>query len=485
MRQLIFLLAFLGSIKMVNSQNVFLKPDETVPIPKLDFDSKGELKIVASTSSSKSDFDFLIGKWRLKHRKLKSRLTNSNEWEEFETIVEDFSILEGMGNMDIGHAIIDGKPWEGRTIRLFDPKTRLWSLHWISSSVGVMDPPVVGTFENGIGHFFTKDIYKGKKIIMMFRWDARDKEHAIWSQAFSPDNGKTWEWNWFNYKDRYIEPPVANIPYPKTFPNSVSKVFLKGIVSKDSIDFGSAFSPDGKSFYFARTKNKKSKIYVTNFDGERWTEPLTLPFNNDNYSTADPAFSPYGKLYFISNRPKNQSDTLLDYDIWYVSPLPNGQWTEPENLENVNSDSNEFYISFSRNGNLYFSSSRKGGYGEEDIYISRLTESHYTSPVNLGSTINSEKSEYDPCISSDEAIIIFASSGRADTFGKADLYASKLNNSGNWQNAVNLGKDFNTSSREYCPYFSPDLKYFFYSSEGDIKWIDIHVVKNKISELNR
>jgi hypothetical protein len=169
-----------------------------MPIPKLNFDASGELIIIPSSTSSPKDFDFLIGRWTLKHRKLKSRLTNSNEWEEFETEVDDFAILEGTANMDVAYGTVDGKPWEGRTTRLFDPKTRLWSLYWVASNVGVMDPPVVGSFENGIGHFFCKDTFKGKNIIMMFRWDMRDKEYPVWSQAFSPDNGKTWEWNWIN-----------------------------------------------------------------------------------------------------------------------------------------------------------------------------------------------------------------------------------------------------------------------------------------------
>jgi hypothetical protein len=173
-----------------------------MPIPKVKFDAKGDLILVASPSSSSRDFDFLVGKWKLQHRKLKSRLSNTNEWEEFETIVEDFNFLEGGGNMDVGHATFDGVAWEGRTIRLFDPQTKLWSLHWVASNVGVMDPPVTGSFENGVGHFFGKDTFNGKPIIFMFRWDARDKEHPVWSQAFSADNGKTWEWNWYNVSYR-------------------------------------------------------------------------------------------------------------------------------------------------------------------------------------------------------------------------------------------------------------------------------------------
>ncbi len=97
---------------------------------------------------------------------------------------------------------MNGKKFEGVTLRLFVPKKRLWRLYWVVSNVGVLDPPVVGSFENGIGHFFTKDTFNGKNIIMMFRWDARNKNKPIWSQAFSADNGKTWEWNWFNVSEK-------------------------------------------------------------------------------------------------------------------------------------------------------------------------------------------------------------------------------------------------------------------------------------------
>ena len=78
----------------------------------------------------------------------------------------------------------------------------MWSLYWVASNIGVLDPPVVGSFENNVGHFFTKDTFNGKNIIVVFRWDVRDKDHPVWSQAFSPDNGKTWEWNWYNVSER-------------------------------------------------------------------------------------------------------------------------------------------------------------------------------------------------------------------------------------------------------------------------------------------
>jgi hypothetical protein len=189
-----------------SAQKPVLKTDESVPIPKLRFDAKGELEITASATSSPSDFDFLVGKWKMHNRRLNERLEGCNDWTEFDSWDENSKILSGTADMDIYSTTEmpgqEGKGFEGLTLRLFNPKTRLWSLYWVASNVGVLDPPVIGSFENGVGHFFCKDTFKGKPIIVMFRWDARDKERPIWSQAFSSDDGKTWEWNWYNVSER-------------------------------------------------------------------------------------------------------------------------------------------------------------------------------------------------------------------------------------------------------------------------------------------
>lgn len=177
--------------------------DTSLPIPDLRFDASGELILAASPASSPRDFDILKGKWKMYHKKLKTRLNNSHEWIELESIDENYgSILNGIGNTDLYKATFDGQPFEGFTLRLFNPKTRLWSLYWVASNSGVLDPPVVGSFENNIGHFFCKDSYNGQKVIVVFRWDMRDNKHPVWSQAFSPDDGKTWEWNWINVSYR-------------------------------------------------------------------------------------------------------------------------------------------------------------------------------------------------------------------------------------------------------------------------------------------
>ena len=172
---------------------------DSFPMPPLKFDPKGELIITASPTSSNKDFDYLIGKWTMKNKHLNARLANCKEYTEFESSVEDHAGLEGNGNFDVVRRKLDnGTVYEGRTIRTFDPQTKLWRLYWTDSNGGPLDPPQLGSFTDGIGLFFAKDYQVGRPVIVVFRWDKRDPEHPLWSQAFSDDNGKTWEWNYTN-----------------------------------------------------------------------------------------------------------------------------------------------------------------------------------------------------------------------------------------------------------------------------------------------
>lgn len=206
MKRLTIVLFFLSSA-LAFGQNKELTADESIPIPKVEFDVKGDLKITASPNSSPNDFDFLVGKWKMHNRHLDKRLADCHDWTEFDSSDANEKILNGAADMDTYSTTrfpgLEGKLFQGLTLRLFDPKTRLWSLYWIASNTGKIDPPVVGSFnKNGVGHFFGKDTFNGKPILVVFRWDARNKERPIWSQAFSPDNGKTWEWNFFNVSER-------------------------------------------------------------------------------------------------------------------------------------------------------------------------------------------------------------------------------------------------------------------------------------------
>lgn len=169
-------------------------------------EAKGELVITASKTSSQHDFDFLAGKWTMDNKRLKKRLENCTEWVEYKSTDENYgTVLQGLGNLDIYRTdfnSVNDKPYEGLTLRLFNPQTKLWSLYWVDSNSGVLDPPVVGSFEGDIGTFYCKDVFNGKKILVVFKWDKTDPDHPVWSQAFSEDNGVTWEMNLTNVSHR-------------------------------------------------------------------------------------------------------------------------------------------------------------------------------------------------------------------------------------------------------------------------------------------
>lgn len=144
------------------------------------------------------DFDFWIGDWRVHHRRLKDRLAGSTTWEEFEGTSSSRKILGGLGNMDENWLDLPGGAYKAATVRLFEEKTGLWRIWWFDARTpgGNIDPPMAGRFEGGVGLFLADEMFRGKPIKVRFTWSGITPTTARWEQAFSPDEGKTWETNW-------------------------------------------------------------------------------------------------------------------------------------------------------------------------------------------------------------------------------------------------------------------------------------------------
>lgn len=168
----------------------------------LSFPVTGALEITPAQNSSHHDFDFFFGAWRVHNKKLKTRLNGGTEWVEFKAESECHNILNGFGNTDQFITASNGVPYHGATFRLFNPKTKLWSIYWADSNVVILDNPQVGSFDGAIGKFYARDVFENKPIIVVYEWDKRNPDTPIWSQAFSPDDGATWEWNWHMYFTR-------------------------------------------------------------------------------------------------------------------------------------------------------------------------------------------------------------------------------------------------------------------------------------------
>ncbi|WP_444854900.1 DUF1579 domain-containing protein [Sphingosinicella sp.] len=139
------------------------------------------------------DFDFLIGEWRVTHRRLRRRLAGCTEWEESHGTLSQRSLLGGLCNG--GEHLTEPPGVSGVAIRTFDPAKRVWSIYWVGQD-GLLGLPVHGGFADGVGVFEGEDEHDGRPVKVRFRWTRDGPDKARWEQAFSADGGASWEVNW-------------------------------------------------------------------------------------------------------------------------------------------------------------------------------------------------------------------------------------------------------------------------------------------------
>ncbi|MFZ6644868.1 hypothetical protein ACO0LO_04085 [Undibacterium sp. TJN25] len=156
----------------------------------------------ATATSGIHDFDFIYGHWHIANRRLTARLQACTEWEEFEAVGHARPLPAGIGNYDDFVARGWRPDFVGMSLRVFNPKTELWSIYWLENKTGGLNaagallPPVVGKFTDGIGVFEGDDEHDGKAIRVRYTWSHITESTARWEQAMSADGGKNWETNW-------------------------------------------------------------------------------------------------------------------------------------------------------------------------------------------------------------------------------------------------------------------------------------------------
>ena len=167
----------------------------------------------------------------------------------------------------------------------------------------------------------------------------------------------------------------------------------------------------------------------------------------------------------------------------FVTFLENGKWKNPKNLgPKVNHKKHDAQPSMSSDGRtLYFSSTRPGGYGENDIYVTYLTNSGWSVPQNLGSIINTPGREEGVFIHPDNQTLYFSSNGHPG-LGDNDLFMSKRQTDGSWGKPVNLGFPINTSKNDFD--FTVDAmgEYAYLTSDRDGGFGDWDIYKFKLPD---
>ena len=264
--------------------------------------------------------------------------------------------------------------------------------------------------------------------------------------------------------------PELTGPYlGQTPPGRIPQIFAPGIIStKENIEGSCTFSKEGNEFYFTKTEGHnpagRTYIMVTKMTDSTWTEPVIAPFCGDETSF-EPNIAPDGKKFYFNRF--DMSDKDFKNGIWVMDRTDEG-WSKPEFfIEGM-------LLTATLNGNIYYTDIANP---DRDIVCAEFVNGKYDSAkVVVG--LDSEYLDAHPCIAPDESFMIF-DSRRPDNNAPWELYVSFRNDNGTWGKTYELSRNFNEGYKMTAS-ISPDGKYLFYYSNGNIYWVDASVIKKVV-----
>lgn len=253
-------------------------------------------------------------------------------------------------------------------------------------------------------------------------------------------------------------------------PGTTPKIFGKGVISTEALDLTVSISPGGKEILFTRHPrgSNQNRIYYVKFENGKWSEPALAPFALDcRESHAN--FTPDGKtVFFNSRRPLPEGvETDTPLNAWFVTKTADG-WGEPEFFGPPVSDIRPMYVTLTGARTLYTTGCRERG-----IYRAVFEEGRYLPPERLPDEVNGVNWPGHPYIAPDESYLVFDSN--VDDKGTKHLFVSTRRPDGSWSPAGDLTDRLGFPSGA-CPHVTFDGKYLFFTSGGDVWWVDATVI---------
>ncbi|MAD98438.1 MAG: hypothetical protein CMB99_14025 [Flavobacteriaceae bacterium] len=253
----------------------------------------------------------------------------------------------------------------------------------------------------------------------------------------------------------YVSPPSEEMQALVSL-----KPLGKGIISTNEEESFPSFDSKNEILYFTRNQ----KIFSSKIVNSTWQKPQILSFNASFNNLAPFVFNNGNSLLFSSNRPLPGS-SFKKKNIWRVDKKDN-KWLSPRSLPStINIDSiNDYHPTIAMDQTLYFISyNRKNGFGRSDIYSFNLKDSRAKEALNIGNIINSAKSEADVFINKENTHLLFASTRREDSYGTDDIYIS-FKSSNEWTSPINLGSKVNSHAYEYGAFVDEKNNFLYFNS---------------------
>ena len=209
-------------------------------------------------------------------------------------------------------------------------------------------------------------------------------------------------------------------------------------------DYSAVVTPDGRYLYYTSlspARTEKENIWRAERLATGWGRAYEVTELNTDKHEAIGSFSSDGQIAYLSgNYKRGQIDGDIFKSVWTGS-----KWGNPQPLEALNSPAVEAHPFVFEDRLMFFSSSREGGFGGTDIWVSEFRAGEWSSPVNLGPIVNSSGNEQTPFLADDGRTLFFASNHHPG-FGGYDLFkAVKIGDSWqDWSIPENLGLPVNS-----------------------------------------
>ena len=243
---------------------------------------------------------------------------------------------------------------------------------------------------------------------------------------------------------------IAHGPYLGQVPPGIeAQMFAPGIVSlANRNEYGGSFTPDGQEFYFTVSGYR---VMMTHQHEGTWTAPVLATFSGQSIDWGVYPSPDGQRLFFGSSRPQQ---SWAEFNVW-MCERQGLAWSDPVKLA-LNSSGLDYAGTCTWDGTHYFGSQRQGLIS---IFRSVPVAGEYTQVEKLPHPINTGGRDLGPCIAPDESYLIFASDREANQ----DLYISYRDEDDSWTEPINLGPSVNSQDSEWNPSLSPDGQYLFFS----------------------
>jgi hypothetical protein len=178
-------------MKLQAGIGVLIAACTTISLPTFAEDAPAQPTATAGRDGQ-HDFDFNFGVWRTHIKRILDPFSSTTQSIELNGTVTVRKVWDGRAQLEEIEADGPNGHWEGLTMFLYNPQAHQWSQTFTNSKIGILQPPLIGSFKDGRGELFAQDTFKDRSILVRATWSDIQPNSHHFEEDYSQDGGKTW-----------------------------------------------------------------------------------------------------------------------------------------------------------------------------------------------------------------------------------------------------------------------------------------------------